>query len=237
MMALLIFIPPFLFVVYWLYMSPYSQVFGKFPYKARTSKKQIALTFDDGPNEPYTSQLLDYLDAQGVKATFFQVGKCVERFPEVTKRIASNGHLVGNHSLSHSFPKYFTEHSFENEINQSQRIFKNVLGKSPVLFRPPWLWRYPKLFKTLKAHNLQPVSGQFCSNLEVFQPSAQRIAKATVAKAKPGAFIIFHDGFDAKGGNRGQTVEAVKLVVKALRQQGYEFVTADKLLGIQNPYQ
>lgn len=218
--------------IYWFFMSSYSQVFGKFPYKARTDKKQIALTFDDGPNEPYTSEIVDYLRSKNIKATFFQVGKCVDRYPEVTKKIFHDGHLIGNHSLSHKYNKYFTEHDFDKEIAESQAIISGVIGKTPACFRPPWLWRYPKLFKTLKKHELNPVSGEFCDVLEVFQPNAKHIARRVLAKAKPGAIIIFHDGIEAKGGNRSQTAGAVKIVVDELLKQNYQFVTVDKLLGI-----
>lgn len=219
-------------LIYWLFMSSYSQFFGHFPYKARTDKKQIALSFDDGPNEPYTSEIVDYLKSKNIKATFFQVGKCVERYPEVTKKIFHDGHLIGNHSLSHEYGKYFTEHDFEKEITESQAIIKKTIGKTPACFRPPWLWRYPKLFKTLKKHKLNPVSGKFCAAFEIFQPSSEHIARRSLAKAKPGGIIIFHDGVEAKGGNRSQTAGAVKIVVEELLKQDYEFVTVDKLLDI-----
>ncbi len=221
-------------VLYWLFMSPYSQVFGKFPYKAKTNDKKIALSFDDGPNEPYTSQIVDYLNDKNIKATFFQVGKCVERFPEITRKIDQFGHLVGNHSLSHQFRKYFTEPNYEQELSGSQAIFERVLGKTPACFRPPWLWRYPRLFKSLNKYNLQPVSGEFCHVLEVFQPSAERIARRTLAKINPGTIVIFHDGFNAKGADRTQTVAAVKIVVEECLRLGYEFVTVDKLLGLKS---
>lgn len=219
-------------LLYWLFMSSYSQVFGHFPYHGPRDKKVIALTFDDGPNEPYTSQIIDYLNSLNIKATFFQVGRCVERYPEVTKKAFSCGHLIGNHSLSHKFSKYFTQPNFEEEIVKSEAIISGVIGKSPACFRPPWLWRQPSMLRTLKKNNLNPVSGEFCDAIEIFQPSAKHIARRVLAKAKPGAIIIFHDGVEARGGNRRQTAESVKIVVEELQKQEYQFVTVDKLLGI-----
>ncbi|MEO5628127.1 MAG: polysaccharide deacetylase family protein [Candidatus Saccharimonadales bacterium] len=216
-------------------MSPKSQVFGKFPYHVKTTEKIVALTFDDGPNEPFTSQIVDFLDNQKIKASFFQVGKCVEKFPATTLKIYKSGHTVGIHSLSHKFSKYFTQPRFRDEINKSQAIIAEVIGVQPRLFRPPWLWRQPFLLLGLKKLNLQPVSGLFCSNLEVAQINAKTIAKHALAKVRPGAIIIFHDGYNSKGGNRSQTVEAVKITVKELQSQGYRFVTVDQLLGVE-PY-
>ncbi len=88
---------------YWTAFRPRSQVFGTFPYAAETDEKLVALSFDDGPNEPYTSRLLDTLDEYQVKATFFQVGRCAQRFPSCTRRVVQSGHVLGNHSYSHSF--------------------------------------------------------------------------------------------------------------------------------------
>lgn len=222
-------------IVYWLFMSPYSQVFGKYPYRAKTTKKVVALTFDDGPNEPYTSELLDFFRENNVKVTFFQVGKCIERYPEVTKRAYREGHTIANHSLSHKFHKPFISPSMSQEIETNQAVIRKTIGKTPALYRSPWLWRQPLLFRSLKMHNLQPVSGTFCDDLEVFRPDADRIAKTTLKRIKPGSIIIFHDGQDSKGGNRSATVEAVKIVVKTLKSHDYKFVTVDKLLGIE-PY-
>lgn len=223
-------------LLYWLFMSSFSQVFGRVPYKVSTDDRVIALTFDDGPNEPYTSQILEYLDGEGIKATFFQVGACVERYPEISKKMMDAGHVIGNHSLSHLFRNYFTSLSFEHEIFANQDTLKQHLGRTPALFRSPWLFRHPLLLKTLRSQGLQPVSGVFCHALEVFQPDARRIAKRAIAKAKPGGILIFHDGIEGRGGDRQQTVNAVKLTVAELKKRGYSFVTVDSLLGV-HPYQ
>jgi peptidoglycan/xylan/chitin deacetylase (PgdA/CDA1 family) len=217
-------------VGYWLFFSPFSQQFGAYPYRAKTRERLVALTFDDGPNEPYTSQILDYLDGAGVRATFFQVGQCAQRFPETTARIAATGHVIGNHSLSHRFSTYFRPNRFGKEVLQTQEILHGLTGKTPVLARSPWLWRQPWLLKMLRRNALQPVSGVFCHAFEVFQPSAARMARRAVAKTKPGTILIFHDGFDSRGGDRTQTVQAVRLTTEALLAKGYRFVTVDELL-------
>lgn len=219
-------------LLYRLFMSQTSQLFGTFPYKASSAKKVIAITFDDGPNQPYTMQIVDYLNSKAIKATFFQVGSCVQKYPEVTKKIYSSGHVIGNHSQSHALYKYITQPTFKNEIQFSQAVIKQVIGKEPALFRPPWLLRHPLLFNTVRKLGMHPVSGVFCHPLEVFHIHSSNIASHVLKNAKPGSIIIFHDGYNAKGAKRTDTVAAVKLVVEALTKQGYSFVTVDKLLGI-----
>ena len=216
---------------YWLGMSSYSQAFGYFPYRGTTDEKKIALTFDDGPNEPYTSQLADLLADREVRATFFQVGRAVLRFPEVTKRLAYDGHLIGNHGFTHAFPTYLNRRTLTTDVRKGMDALATV-GVAPALYRPPWLLRIPSLNAVLKAEGLQAISGEFCHALEVFQPSAELIAKGVLAKAVPGSIIIFHDGWDGKGANRASTVAAAAIVIDQLSREGYEFVTVDELLGL-----
>lgn len=224
-------------VIYWLFFSPYSQLFGRFPYKKMDEKnKIIALTFDDGPNDPYTSQILDFLEAEGIKATFFIVAKAAVANPETTKRMMAAGHVIGNHSNTHRFTKYLYQPSFKQELISSQEIFHSVLGKKPALFRPPWLFRTPLLLNSVRLHGLQPISGVFCNNLEVFHVGAQSLARTAIKRSKPGVILIFHDGYNGKGADREQTVEGLKLSVKHLKEKGYSFVTVSELLGCK-PYQ
>lgn len=221
---------------WWLCFSPYSQVFGAFPYRGKTRRRVIALTFDDGPNEPYTSELADFLAKKHIRATFFQVGSCVERYPEVTRRLFADGHTIANHSLTHRFRNCFLQPTFGREVAGTQAILQKTIGKTPYLFRSPWLWHQPLLMRTLRKQGLRPISGEFGHAFEAFRPSSQRMVRRALPKARPGAILIFHDGFDARGGDRSNSVAAVKQVVEVLEQQGYSFVTVDELLGIA-PYQ
>jgi peptidoglycan/xylan/chitin deacetylase (PgdA/CDA1 family) len=217
---------------YWVLMSPYSQAFGNYPYRGDENERVVALTFDDGPNEPYTSQIVEYLNSRNIRATFFQVGNCVERSPETTARIDASGHVIGNHSLTHRFSTYLRPARFEREVQQTQEILRRALGRTPALVRSPWLWRQPMMLRMLRGNLLQPVAGVFCHAFEVFQIDATKIARRAVAKTKPGTILIFHDGFDARGGDRGQTVRAVEITTETLLAQGYQFVTVDKLLRV-----
>jgi peptidoglycan-N-acetylglucosamine deacetylase len=217
--------------VYWLMMSPYSQTLGPFPYRGPAGRRVVALTFDDGPNEPYTSQLADYLDRASIPATFFQVGRAAERYPEVTTRLVAAGHVIGLHGHTHEFTRYLRRDTLAEELEQGMAVFAQ-LGIRPALYRPPWLLRIPALQDLLHDHALQVVSGEFCHPLEVAQPSPERIARHALRAARPGSILIFHDGRDGKGGDRAATVKAVTLVVDQLRDRSYSFVTVDRLLGV-----
>jgi peptidoglycan/xylan/chitin deacetylase (PgdA/CDA1 family) len=217
--------------MYWLIMSPYSQVLGPFPYRGASTERVVALTFDDGPNEPYTSQIADFLDQRGVTATFFQVGRAVARYPDVTARLAGGGHVIGHHGYAHQFSRYLRPGTLAADMQQGLDAFA-ALGLQPALYRPPWLLRIPALWRISRRHRLQLVSGEFCDPLEVLQPAAERIARHTLAKTRPGSILIFHDGFDGRGGDRASTVDAVKIVVDQLIDRGYRFTTVDRLLGV-----
>jgi peptidoglycan/xylan/chitin deacetylase (PgdA/CDA1 family) len=220
------------FAIYWAFLSPYSEAFGRYPYRGDRRDRVVALTFDDGPNEPYTGQIADYLASKNIRATFFQVGRCVERFPESTAKLHAAGHVIGNHSWSHTFRTYLMPGQMTHELARTQNILRQRLGRTPALFRSPWLWRQPMLLRTVRRLSLRPVAGEFCHALEVFQPNGARIARRAIAKTRPGSILIFHDGFDGRGGDRSQTVLAVQLTAEALQRKGYRFVTVDELLGL-----
>ena len=212
-----------------------SQAFGPFPYRGDTDAKVVALSFDDGPNEPYTSTLLDTLADRGVLATFFQVGQCVERFPAVSRRVVDDGHLLGNHSQHHAFGSYLTEPDQRNEISQAQNVLHDIAGVWPALYRPPWLCHRPRVLAGVRSHGLQVVSGTFGHPLEILQPPASVLAAGAARRAAHGAIQIHHDGREARGGRRDQTVAAVGPLIDRLRDRGYSFTTVDRLLGV-DPY-
>lgn len=217
---------------YYFFFSPSSQFFGKVILKAETLEKVVALSFDDGPNEPYTGAIADILDKFRVRATFFQVGENAERFPETVKRLVNSGHVIGNHSYGHSIIEPIRHPDFEEEIQKTQEIIFKITGKTPILFRPPWFFRQPKMLKTAEKHHLVTVTGTFSSYCEVFQMPGERIAGSALKKIRPGAIIVFHDGYDNKGADRSETVKAVEIVISSILKDGYRVATIPELLGI-----
>jgi peptidoglycan/xylan/chitin deacetylase (PgdA/CDA1 family) len=205
---------------------------GRQPYGAGQEEKVVALTFDDGPNEPWTSRLLDVLAAKQVRATFFQVGRCAERFPSTTRRVVDEGHVLGNHSQNHSFTSYLRDPHQRDEVARAQEVLHRVSGVVPSLYRPPWLCHWPWVLRTVEGAGLQVVSGTFGHPFEVFQPPAARMTAGAVRRVRPGTILIMHDGREARGGDRSQTVASVGPLVDRLRADGYSFTTVDRLLGV-----
>lgn len=217
---------------YWAGFGSRSQVFGPFPYAGAEAERVVALTFDDGPNEPYTTRLLDTLALRGVRATFFQVGRCAERFPSATRRVVAEGHVLANHSFSHAFGSYLREPTQRREIERAQEVLTRIGGVTPALYRPPWLCHWPWVLGGVRDAGLQVVSGTFGHPLEILQPPAVSMASTASRLVRPGSILILHDGREARGGPRGETVAAVGPLVDRLRHQGYRFVTVDELLGV-----
>ena len=217
---------------YWTAFRPRSQVFGSFPYRGATTEKVVALTFDDGPNEPYTSRLLDVLADREVLATFFQVGRCAQRFPSTTRRVVEAGHVLGNHGYRHAFTGFLREPDQRKEIARAQDVLHVVAGVAPALYRPPWLCHWPWVLRSIRDQGLQPVSGTFGHPLEVLQPPPDRMAAYAARVTRPGSILIFHDGREARGGDRERTVAAIGPLIDQLRADGYAFTTVDRLLGV-----
>jgi peptidoglycan/xylan/chitin deacetylase (PgdA/CDA1 family) len=209
-----------------------SQMFGAFPFQGDGRRREVALTFDDGPNEPYTSRLLDTLDDRDVPGTFFQVGRCAERFPAITRRVVESGHVLGNHSFSHSFTSYARQPRQRLEIERTQQTLYDIAGVWPALYRPPWLCHFPWVLSSVRTRRLQVVSGTFGHPLEVFQPPAAAIAAGAARRVRHGSILILHDGREARGGPRGESVAAVGPLIDRLRDDGYTFTTVDQLLEV-----
>jgi peptidoglycan/xylan/chitin deacetylase (PgdA/CDA1 family) len=213
-------------------LGPTSQLFGAFPYRGDTTAPTVALTFDDGPNEPYTSQVLDTLADRGVPATFFQVGRCARRHPGATRRVVAEGHVLGNHSESHTFSRYASDPTQRRELERGRATLREVSGRTPLLYRPPWLCHWPWVLRGIARTGSQVVSGTFAHPLEVLQPRPEVLVAGALARVRPGTILILHDGREARGGFRGSSAAAVGPLVDRLRERGYSFTTVDRLLGV-----
>ncbi len=181
--------------------------------------KLIALTFDDGPNVLYTERLLDGLAERDVKATFFLLGKSAEAYPEIVRRIAEEGHLIGNHTYSHLKLTAGNEAKFLEEINRTGEIIAEITGSTPAFCRPPfgiWNTRYEQRLGIIPV--LWDVDPRDWCTFDT-----QTVANRILADCHDGAIILLHDEYET-------SVEAALLVIDELKQQGYTFVTVDKLL-------
>jgi peptidoglycan/xylan/chitin deacetylase (PgdA/CDA1 family) len=212
-------------------MWPRSKFFGYYPYGIKTDKKILALSFDDGPTSPDTKNLLAVLAKHEVKATFFLVGKNLEKYPDLAKELFSAGHTLGNHAYNHRLQRYLITPDLKEEVKKTQDIIYNLIGKRPTLFRSPWLIRHPGLFKMAKANGLTLIGGIFGTQKEVWEVGAEEIYNDALKQIAPGRIMIFHDGI-IKSGSREGTIKAVDKLITELKRQGYEFTTVNQLLNI-----
>lgn len=210
---------------------PSSLLYGEVCYQGPRAEKLVALTFDDGPNPPYTSQVLDILDKYDIEATFFLIGKNVEKYPEIAREIVEHGHQVGNHTYTHADLLKLDRNQMAKEIDAATEIIETATGVRPGIFRPPHGFRDPVVLEKAKERNMRVIQWSVMAR-DWKKPGAEVIADRIVQKVQNGAIILLHDGEGLNhGGDRGQSAAAVELIIQRLQQQGYRFVTVDALLA------
>ena len=187
-------------------------------------KKNIAITFDDGPHEK-TSEILDVLMKYNAKATFFCIGKQIEKHPEILKRILNEGHNIGNHSYSHSKCNgFFSTQKIVSEIEQTNTLVSKLSNKKIRLFRPPFGVTNPNIARAVVKTN-QIVIGWNIRSLDTVIESENDILNRIKNRLKPGGIILLHD-ISAK------TVSVLEQLLLFLQSEGYQTVTIEELLEI-----
>jgi peptidoglycan/xylan/chitin deacetylase (PgdA/CDA1 family) len=223
------------------YFVPASPVFGKVYYQGPREDKVVAITFDDGPNEPYTSQILDILKENGVPATFFLIGQNAELYPETARRILAEGYAIGNHTYSHD-PNHALNDVDSSDILKAQQAIYDVTGVYPQLYRPPNGKKSPWESYNLAKADLKIVTWSLTANDQhVFAyfgtPEAKDYARQIITRVRPGDIILMHDGFgllhDTAKADKSLAVEALPIIIAALKANGYRFVTVPELLDVE----
>lgn len=194
--------------------------------------KVVALTFDDGPDPKYTPEILDVLDRYHVKATFFMVGRHVRKHPDLAKRVAEQGHEIGNHTYSHLNLFEARPEVVEREISECDDIISEVTGTSPRLFRPPRGLSTPGAFRMaqLLRHTVVLWSN---SSEDWAEISVRDITRNVIERVKSGDLILFHDSGDLireSGGTRINTVKALPAIIEDLQARGFSFVTVTQMM-------
>lgn len=196
---------------------------GEFVTHGPRGRKQIALTFDDGPSA-YTPQVLHILKAHKVKSTFFEIGQEVQRYPATSRRILAQGHELANHTMHHgSYPG-------AADIRQTNHVIKKATGFRPCLFRPPGGAVNSGVLGAARANKVKTVNWDRDTN-DWKLPGSGSILN-TISSARSGSIVLMHDG----GGPRSQTVGALAAGIERLQSRGYKLVTVSKLLGNKTIY-
>ena len=210
--------------------APTGQWFGRAFHRSRRGTKQIALTFDDGPNDPHTLNLLAVLERHNVHATFFLLGRYVKQRPDLAREIARRGHIVGNHTFTHPFLTFQSAARIRKEIVECRDMLGETVGQHSNLFRPPWGARRPAVFRIVRGLGLQPVMWSV-TGYDWNAPSADYIEQKLTSRIRGGDVILLHDGGHAQfGADRSGTVVVVDRVIRRYQAEGYEFVTIPSML-------
>jgi len=213
--------------------APWSNAFGKTYWFGPGKDKVVALTFDDGPEEPYTSEVLAILQREHVRATFFVIGANVRRYPDATALTARLGNVIGNHSDTHPMALALEpEPVIRAEVDRAEREIHDVAGIYPSLFRPPQGIRSPWLMKVTEEDSLATVTWDDAAR-DWERRSADDLVTRAVNATTPGAIILLHDGLNLDHhADRTATVEALPRIIEKLRARGYRFVTVPELLHL-----
>ena len=210
---------------------PTSQVFGKTLIAPR-APRQLALTFDDGPNPAWTPRLLDILAEHNVRATFFMVGKFAKSECALARRVAEAGHLIGNHTWSHPDLSRTRPADVLNELTRTSDLLAQIIGKPVVYFRPPFGARRPSVLKLARQLGLVPVTWNAMTD-DWKEPAADKIATSLMRKIdsnQRGGFasnIVLHDGgHRAQGTDRGPSVTAAAQILERY-EATHKFVMLD----------
>ncbi|MBR5308137.1 MAG: polysaccharide deacetylase family protein [Clostridia bacterium] len=195
----------------------------------RNAGKQVALTFDDGPSGNYTPMILDILAENGVKGTFFVVGRNAERYPMILKRIHSEGHEIGNHTYSHPDMKKLTPEQLDEEISRTGKAVSDIVGVSPVLFRPPGGYLSNDIVDKITSNSCKTVLWSWRQDTMDWKcPDVEKVVETVLSNIRDGDIILFHDFNPGKS----PTPEALKIIIPELLGRGYEFVTVSELVNM-----
>lgn len=197
--------------------------------KADTDKKEIAISFDDGPATGYTKEILEVLKRENVKATFFCIGKRIAGNEEILKQVYAEEHLIGNHSYSHHFWfDMFSAKKMKADLAQMDEEVQRVIGIKPKLFRPPYGVTNPNVKKAIINGGYTSIGWSVRSMDTVIKQEEKLLAKINRAIV-PGAVFLFHD-------TSKTTLDVLPAFIQEVKKRGYRVSPLDKLLDLR-PYE
>jgi len=211
-------------------MSPTSQLYGPTFIGLRPGSRLLALTYDDGPNDPYTWRTLEVLERRGVKATFFLIGQYVQQKPEIARAVVVAGHAIGSHTWSHPNLIFEPVTELRRQLVQTRQAILDATGVETKIFRPPFGGRRPATLRTVRAFGLKTVMWNVtCYDWKA--KSAEEIVARAERQIRGGDVILLHDGSHVRmGANRSRSVEATDRILTRYLGEGFEFVTIPEMM-------
>jgi len=191
--------------------------------KGSQTKKQVAITFDDGPNTEYTPQILKILKAHNATATFFCIGKQIKKYPKIAQQILAEGHIIGNHSYSHATNfGFFRKKRIVEELSKTDVLIEKITGSTNTLFRPPYGVTNPSIAKAVK-ETKHTVIGWNVRSYDTVIKNPTKVLNRLKQRLSPGSIILLHD-------THSRCPEIVERLLQFLESEGYKTVTIDTLL-------
>jgi peptidoglycan/xylan/chitin deacetylase (PgdA/CDA1 family) len=181
-------------------------------------KGTVALTFDDGPTEVYTPQILAILKKYNIKATFFMVGMNAKNHPDMVKKVLADGHAVNSHSLTHPMLTKLNNAQLYKEVHEPQVIIYNIIGKKPLCLRYPYGASNQHVRDVIRANGMVPVPMGF-NSFDYERPGTDKIVSWVLKNVHSGQVFLFHDGFN----KREQTVAALPAIIEGIKKKGLGF--------------
>ena len=214
-------------------MAPTGQWYGSTFTGLPRGTKQLALTYDDGPNDPHTLHLLEVLARHNVRATFFLIGRYVRQRPEIVHELAKAGHVVGNHTFAHPLLTWKSVTEIRKELSDCHLALLDAIGEHSNLFRPPFGGRRPAVLRIARELDLDPVMWNV-TGYDWNAPLAATIERKVTSQIRGGDVILLHDGGHKQmGADRSQTVAATDYLISRYKSEGYEFVTIPTMKVMQ----
>lgn len=227
---------------YELFEQPTNQIFGRTVTNGPSNERVVALTFDDGPNPPYTTRILEVLEKEHVHATFFLVGRAVAAYPETVRRELRDGDAIGNHTWEHHHLIMMRRTQVHTSLDRTDLAIYKATGERTRLMRPPFGARDWIVMQVARKLGYTVVMWSVPLARDWEYPPPNTIAQRILPHVSDGSIIVLHDG------NRGQLctkdklnphicdrssdIEATKMIVERLKREGYRFVTIPELITL-----
>ncbi|MDQ2865117.1 MAG: polysaccharide deacetylase family protein [Candidatus Eremiobacteraeota bacterium] len=234
-------------LVFWAYEiteNPSNQIFGNTVVSGPSNQRVVALTYDDGPNPPYTNAILDVLAKERVHATFFVVGRAVNAYPKIVARESREGNAIGNHTYAHDHLIVLTPSQLRDNLRRTDAAIYAATGVHTHIMRPPFGSRDWLVLDEARHLGYTPVMWSVPLANDWEYPAAAVIASRILSHVRDGSIVVLHDGnrgvlckksrVNSHVCDRTSDIEATKLIIESLKRQGYRFVTIPQLLALKH---
>jgi len=211
-------------------MAPTGQWFGRAFTGLGHGSKKLALTYDDGPNDPHTLRLLEVLAKHNVRATFFLIGRYVQQRPDIVRELAEAGHVIGNHTFNHPLLIFKRPSELRAQLEDCDRALTDAAGEHSNLFRPPFGGRRPAVMRIARKMGLKPIMWDV-TGYDWNAPSTEHIEHRVTSRVRGGNVILLHDGGHHNfGADRSFTITATDRLISRYKDEGYEFATIPEMM-------